>query len=140
MARSSTSKRKSSREDLDAYIGGRIKSRRSFLGISQDKLGSYLGVTFQQVQKYEKGTNRVSASMLYDVARILSVDVTYFYEGFRGEQTLNDDEDPVYIGGGVLNEKETAELLRSYYGISIPSVRKKFSELMKTLAGSELKD
>ena len=75
--------------DVDDYVGGRIKERRVELGLSQTAVAVQLGLTFQQVQKYERGYNRVSASRLYDLSKILNVDIEYFFEGFR------DDDIPV---------------------------------------------
>ncbi len=69
--------------DVDNYVGGRIKARRLELGLSQTAVADQLGLTFQQVQKYERGYNRVSASRLYDLSKILSVDIAYFFAGFR---------------------------------------------------------
>ena len=74
-------KTKNINKDLDIYIGNRVKLRRTMLGISQDRLGTSLGITFQQIQKYEKGVNRISASTLYSIANILGVDFSYFIEG-----------------------------------------------------------
>ena len=69
--------------DVDNYVGSRIRTRRVELGLSQTVVADQLGLTFQQVQKYERGYNRVSASRLYDLSKILSVDIAYFFEGFR---------------------------------------------------------
>lgn len=72
-------------EDVDKYVGGRIRARRVELGLSQTAVADQLGLTFQQVQKYERGYNRVSASRLYDLTKILGVDIAYFFEGFRDD-------------------------------------------------------
>ena len=69
--------------DVDGHVGRRIRERRLGLGISQEKLGNALGISFQQIQKYEVGTNRVAASRLWDMANILEVDVVYFFEGIK---------------------------------------------------------
>ncbi len=71
--------------NVDNHVGGRIKERRAELGLSQTAVAVQLGLTFQQVQKYERGYNRVSASRLYDLSKILNVDVEYFFEGFRDD-------------------------------------------------------
>ncbi len=71
--------------DVDNYVGGRIRARRVELGLSQTVVADQLGLTFQQVQKYERGYNRVSASRLYDLTKILGVDIAYFFEGFRDD-------------------------------------------------------
>ena len=69
---------------VDVHVGGRVRLRRRFLGLSQTELATAVGVTFQQVQKYERGFNRVSASKLYEIARVLKVPLSYFFEGFDG--------------------------------------------------------
>ena len=71
--------------NVDNYVGGRIKERRVELGLSQSAVAVQLGLTFQQVQKYESGYNRVSASRLYDLSKILNADIEYFFEGFRDD-------------------------------------------------------
>jgi transcriptional regulator with XRE-family HTH domain len=123
---------KSPSGDLDSYIGSRVKFRRSALGISQDKLGENLGVTFQQIQKYEKGINRISASTLYNIAGVLSTDFSYFIRGYQNS-SLNDENVPVYEFDNS-KKKESTELLRSYYKITDPTVRKKIVELIKALS------
>ncbi|MDR2158139.1 MAG: helix-turn-helix domain-containing protein [Holosporaceae bacterium] len=133
MAVYGSSSKKSCRNHLDSHIGSRVKSRRSFLGISQEKLGNYLGITFQQVQKYEKGINRISASTLYDISNLLSVDLSYFIEGYNGPASLSENGAPIYETDRAL-KKETTELLRAYHKIKDPSVRKKMLELIKTIA------
>lgn len=138
MADYSSSGKKSCRNHLDWHIGSRVKSRRSFLGISQEKLGNYLGITFQQIQKYEKGVNRISASALYEIANALSVDLSYFVEGYDKAASLNEDAAPAYETDRLL-KKETTELLRAYNKISDPSVRKKVLELIKMIAATQKK-
>jgi transcriptional regulator with XRE-family HTH domain len=130
------SETKSSRNSLDLHIGSRVKTRRSFLGISQEKLGNYLGITFQQIQKYEKGANRISASALHRIADILSVDLSYFFEGYNGAPSVSEENAIVYELDQT-KKKETAELLRSYYKIENPAIRKKVCELVKSIAISQ---
>ncbi len=126
---------KLSHKDLDAYIGRKLKFRRTMLGISQDKLGSYLGITFQQIQKYEKGTNRVSASMLCSISKMLKVDIGYFVEGFESSDALRDDNKATYDATAKMKEsKEIANLLKSYDKISTPAVKKKIADLVKVIA------
>ncbi len=118
---------KVSHKDLDVHIGQKVKFRRSMLGISQDKLGSYLGVTFQQVQKYEKGTNRISASMLYNIANMLNVDMKYFVDDFYINKVLHDGSVPTYdVDFSKKKEtKETVDLLKAYYKITDPYNKEK---------------
>ena len=106
--------------------------------MSQEKLGEAIGLTFQQVQKYERGANRIGASRMYDLSRVLSVPVSYFYED------MADDVKNREIGAGVspgqepekdpLSRRETLELVRAYYRITDEQVRKRLFELTKTLA------
>ena len=121
--------------DLDIYIGNRVKLRRTMLGISQDRLGTSLGITFQQIQKYEKGVNRISASTLYNIANVLGVDFSYFIEGFEGNNEIRDENVPAYEFDNT-KKKETMELLRAYYKISDPMLRKRVLDFVKGLSSS----
>ena len=129
-------------KSLDAFIGDRVKQRRVALGMSQDKLGAYLGITFQQVQKYEKGVNRISASMLYTIATVLNVEIDYFIDGFNNSDnqtnSLKEESSPVYEVD-MRNKKESLDLLKAYYSISDLSVRKKVLELVKAFSHSSKK-
>ena len=121
-------------KSLDAFIGEKVKQCRIALGMSQDKLGSYLGITFQQVQKYEKGINRISASML-------NVEIQYFIEGFNNNNhtnSLKEESSPIYEVD-MRNKKESLDLLKAYYSISDLSVRKKVLELVKAFSHSSKK-
>lgn len=119
--------------EIDKSIGMRLKVRRSILGISQDKLASSLGVTFQQVQKYEKGANRISASTLYKISKILNIPINYFFDSldssnfFVCENTTKEYE----ISSEVLSKKETYDLLKNYYKIENLAVRKKILDFVK---------
>ena len=132
------SKVRNTNKELDTYIGGRIKCRRSMLGMSQDKLGSHLGITFQQIQKYEKGANRVSASMLHQISNILSVDITYFTNGFDGRKMLQETNSSAYAADAA-KRKESADLLKAYYKIDDQSIRKKILKLVKTFSSATKK-
>ncbi|MDR1561017.1 MAG: helix-turn-helix domain-containing protein [Holosporaceae bacterium] len=129
---------KSSYKDLDLYIGNRVKFRRSALGISQDRLGMYLGITFQQIQKYEKGVNRISASTLYNIANALSTDFAYFVRGYQNS-SLRENNVPSYEFDNS-KKKESMDLLRSYYKITDPVVRKKILSIIKTFATTTSKN
>ncbi|MDR2723876.1 MAG: helix-turn-helix domain-containing protein [Holosporaceae bacterium] len=140
MADYSVLKTKSFRNSLDLYIGKRVKARRFSLGISQEKLGGYLDITFQQVQKYEKGINRISASTLYNIANILGVELSYFVEGYQQQPSaLGEGSKPTYELDQ-FPKKETAELLRFFYKIPDPSVRKKIMDLVKAIASTQKND
>lgn len=131
---------------VDVHVGGRVRLRRVFLGYSQEKLANALGLTFQQIQKYERGANRISASKLYELSRILSVPVTYFFEGVEseGEGGAASAEESGATGGGSIhssdpdftNQRETLQLISSYYRIPDAKVRAEVLSLLKTLGRS----
>jgi transcriptional regulator with XRE-family HTH domain len=126
---------------VDVHVGSRIRLRRNMLGMSQEKLGENLGITFQQIQKYEKGTNRVGASRLQAIASILGVPVSFFFEDAPGQEPgramgLAEDSSTAYVTG-FLSSPEGIQLSRAFVGISNPKVRRKVLELVKALAGQE---
>ena len=128
---------------VDVHVGKRVRLRRTLLGISQEQLGASLNITFQQVQKYERGANRISASRLWDISQILDVQISHFFDDMsvdtmrssprlvsRGENIDFDDDnvrDP-------MARRETLELVRTYYSIESSKVRKRISEMVKSLA------
>ncbi|MFC7734785.1 helix-turn-helix domain-containing protein [Roseomonas sp. GCM10028921] len=132
---------------IDVHVGSRVRLRRTLLGMSQEKLGEALGLTFQQVQKYERGVNRIGASRLFDLARVLDVPIGFFFDdmpdsmggaasGFRSRlggltETQEGFEDDT------LHKRETLELVRAYYRITEPAVRKRVFDLIKSLAPTE---
>ena len=112
---------------VDVLVGRRVRERRALEGMSQTAVAEKLGLSFQQLQKYEKGTNRISASRLYELAQLLGVPVSYFYEGMEeGKSAPSQDE--------VLTKRETLELVRAYYAISDREVRDKIRGLVKAAA------
>ncbi len=138
--------RESRASPIDAHVGSRIRLRRTLLGLSQERLGDALGLTFQQVQKYERGINRVGASRLFDLARVLDVPISFFFDDMPeplGSHAPN--LAPAGFGGmaeaqegfgsdSVMNRRETIDLLRAYYRISDAAVRKRVFELIRSLA------
>ncbi|MEO3429046.1 helix-turn-helix transcriptional regulator [Pelagibius sp. CAU 1746] len=128
---------------VDVHVGGRVRLRRVFLGYSQEKLANALGLTFQQIQKYERGANRISASKLYELSRILSVPVTYFFEGVESEGESGSaagQEAGVTVASTIhssdpdfTNQRETLQLISSYYRIPDAKVRAEVLSLLKTL-------
>jgi transcriptional regulator with XRE-family HTH domain len=115
----------------DVFVGARVRFRRKELGLSQGRLAERLGITFQQVQKYEKGVNRVGASRLADMARILSVPVSYFFEDAEGPEP---SEAGVSSMSNVLTMAGATDLLRAYSHISNPALRKVVLNLARSLA------
>jgi len=125
---------------VDIHVGRRLRSRRTILGMSQEELGESVGITFQQVQKYERGLNRIGASRLHEFSCLLGVNVSYFYEdlGNQGGGLLSG----LAEGGDSfehdnLNNKEVLALVRAYYAIEDIQVRKKIMSLMKSLSGNK---
>jgi transcriptional regulator with XRE-family HTH domain len=119
---------------IDVHVGKRIRTRRLFLGMNQETLANALGLTFQQVQKYEGGANRVSASRLSAMADILGVPISFFFGDLQldeGKQTPAEQE-----ARERMERPETIELIRLYYGITDPQVRQQFLEMVKAVAAA----
>ena len=131
--------------EIDAHVGSRLRLRRLLLGISQEKLGVALGLTFQQIQKYERGANRVGASRLFDLSRTLDVPVSYFFSDMPEETAavmpvrlagrMSASREPS-LDADVLLSKETAELVRAYYAISNLEVRRRTLDFLRTVSES----
>lgn len=125
---------------VDRHVGGRVRLRRTLAGMSQEQLGEQLGVTFQQVQKYEKGSNRISASRLWQIAEILDVPVAFFFEGTRTSAAQNAAgfaEDRQAEITGIANSTESLQLLRYFTHIIDPKVRRSVVDLTRSLASAE---
>ena len=132
---------------VDVHVGARIRLRRTLLGMSQERLGDALGLTFQQVQKYERGVNRVGASRLFDLSRILDVPINFFYENMVDPASSGDtgarsatgfaEQQDGFGTDETLSKRETLELVRAYYRITDPNIRKKMFDLMKSMAPAE---
>lgn len=123
---------------IDIHVGARLRLRRTLLGLSQEKLGEAVGITFQQLQKYERGSNRISASRLYTLSQVLGVPVSFFFDDLylpehEGENVsiINDFQSKEV---DALAKRETLELVRAYYRIQDPWVRKRTFDLIKALA------
>jgi transcriptional regulator with XRE-family HTH domain len=117
---------------IDVHVGKRVRMRRLLLGMNQETLANALGLTFQQVQKYEGGANRVSASRLAAMAEILKVPISFFFGDLQ-----SDDAKPTAAERewrDYLERPETIELIRLYYAIPDPQVRQKFLEMVKSIA------
>ncbi|MEE8371980.1 MAG: helix-turn-helix transcriptional regulator [Sphingomonadales bacterium] len=127
-------------DPIDVHVGSRVRLRRTLLGLSQQKLGTALGLTFQQIQKYERGANRIGSSRLFRLSRILDVEVAYFFEELpagvlSGAKGLAETEGSGFAADQ-LSRRETLELVRAYYRISDPKVRKRVFELVKAVGQS----
>ncbi|MDN5929006.1 MAG: helix-turn-helix domain-containing protein [Hyphomicrobiales bacterium] len=126
---------------IDIHVGSRVRLRRNMLGMSQEKLGEKLGITFQQVQKYEKGTNRVGASRLQAIASTLDAPVSFFFEDAPGQnpsQTggFSEDSGASYVVD-FISSSEGLQLNRAFVRISDPKIRRKIIDLVRTLAPEE---
>ena len=119
-------------DPIDVHVGQRVRARRKMLGLSQTLLGKELGVTFQQVQKYERGTNRIGSSRLFRVSNALDVPVSYFFEG--AETKLPGYNPMEGLDGDAFEKEETQELVEAYYRIVDPRIRKKVLGLARLLA------
>ena len=129
---------------IDMHVGKRIRLRRTLLGMSQEQLGSELDITFQQVQKYERGANRVSASRFWDISQIHDSPINYFFVDMS-ENTMRSSPWRVSRGADDVDlsdeqtkdpmaRRETLELVRTYYSIKTPLVRKRVSDMVKSIA------
>jgi transcriptional regulator with XRE-family HTH domain len=133
---------------IDVHVGSRIRLRRTLLGMSQERLGEALGLTFQQVQKYERGVNRVGASRLFDLSRVLDVPISFFFDdmpesltsvygGSASRRAVGYAEAGDGYADDALNRRETLELVRAYYRITDPGVRKRVFDLIKSMGPAE---
>ncbi len=132
---------------VDVHVGARLRVRRTLMGMSQTTLGDAIGLTFQQVQKYENGKNRISASRLFALTRVLDVPIEYFFDdmptavaasspaqgGGRAKEPPSYEPDP-------MAKRETLELVRAYYKITDPELRKRLFEMVKALGAAASKD
>jgi transcriptional regulator with XRE-family HTH domain len=125
---------KKSTGSVDKEIGSRVRMRRMLIGMSQEKLGEMLNLTFQQVQKYEKGTNRISASRLLDIARVLGVNINFFYEGLTGEKKegFQEDASPPYVAA-FMSTPEGLQLMRAFTQVKSARVRRGIVQLVMTI-------
>lgn len=130
---------------IDVHVGGRVRLRRTMLGMSQDKLADALGLTFQQIQKYEKGVNRIGASRVFEVSRILGVPIQFFFDDYNAEtgRSYGFAESGPDDGAAImdlLNSPEGVQLCKHFAAITDPKIRKRVLELVKSLSdGDSLK-
>ena len=147
-------KKPSGPHPVDAHVGLRLRQRRTLMGLTQEKLGDALGLTFQQVQKYERGTNRIGASRLFHLSQLLAVPVSYFFDDMpqnvvAGYGSLDGDTGYAQNAGGHVGfsdgsqsrldddpmaRKETMDLVRAYYSIDDTASRRRLLDLVRTMA------
>lgn len=135
---------------IDSHVGSRIRLRRTLMGMSQERLGEALGLTFQQVQKYERGVNRVGASRLFDLSRVLDVSISFFFDDMPeplsnlhgGHHTTRAaggfaEAQAAYGADDTMTKRETQELVRAYYRITDPAIRKRVFDLIKSMGPAD---
>lgn len=125
--------------EIDVHVGARVRQRRRLLGLSQEQLGKALGLTFQQVQKYERGVNRIGASRLHQLGAALGVPVGFFFEGLAGGSGGAGSGASGGASGldpDAMSSRETLDLVRAYYAVGDPAVRRKVVDLLRALAGA----
>ncbi|MEP5153170.1 helix-turn-helix transcriptional regulator [Planktotalea sp.] len=111
---------------VDEHVGKRIRHRRWLVGVTQQQLAEKVGIKFQQIQKYETGANRVSASRLWDIAEALEADVSFFFAGMDQVEDLPTESEASAVPSDILNDKEALDLVRSYYSIPEEQRRRLF--------------
>jgi transcriptional regulator with XRE-family HTH domain len=134
------------KQDIDAHVGKRLRLRRTMMGLSQEAVAKAVGITFQQVQKYEKGTNAMNANRLYEFARFMNVPVAYFFEGMDPFTGAAGGEDNVvgfaearsdkFQHRGV-SDRESLEMMKAFKRIAEPSIRKRLADLVRAVADNK---
>lgn len=129
---------------VDIYVGRRLRLRRTILGMSQEAIGKMVGVTFQQIQKYERGINRMGSSRLYSFSKALGVPISYFFEGFDDYSAQQSEEGlaaaepatPAFVHDAA-NNRDVFEVMRAFSQIKSPAVRKRIIDLVKAMAAED---
>lgn len=127
---------------IDTHVGVKVKARRILLGMTQGQLGQAIGLTFQQVQKYERGVNHMAINRLVDISKALSVSVDYFFEGMPGigkgkkpgHGFADNDQDEFSGAGNPFTQRDILELIRAYSSIKDPALKKQLLEMAKIMA------
>ena len=116
---------------IDIYVGKRVRFKRKMVGLTQSDLGERVGLTFQQIQKYEKGENRISASKLFQIAQILKTSVSFFFDGYR-ENVANDSMEEKTI-----DDKQSVNLVQSFKSIKNPKLKKRIMMLIESVSDED---
>jgi transcriptional regulator with XRE-family HTH domain len=131
---------KKSPNPIDKHVGSRVRMRRMMISMSQEKLGEQLGITFQQIQKYEKGTNRIGASRLQQIANVLGVPVAFFFEGAPTQQgttgLFRESPSPAYVSD-FLATSDGLALVKSFMRVKDPKVRRRIVDLVEAISSEE---
>jgi transcriptional regulator with XRE-family HTH domain len=133
---------KKSPNPIDKHVGSRVRMRRMMIGMSQEKLGEQLGITFQQIQKYEKGTNRIGASRLQQIASVLGVPVSFFFEGAptlepTSETGFSEAASPAYVSD-FLATSDGLALTKAFMKVRDPKVRRRIVDLVEAIVADEV--
>ena len=121
------------RHPVDVHVGRRVRQRRWMMGVTQQQLAERVGIKFQQIQKYETGMNRISASRLWDIAHALDADVSFFFDGLEGAEAGGDGAERSSLPRDVMADREALELVRSYYAIP-EAQRRRLFDLARVLS------
>ena len=131
---------RNSQNPIDKHVGNRVRMRRMMIGMSQEKLGEKLGITFQQIQKYEKGTNRIGASRLQQIATVLSVPVSFFFEGAPVPEgaggALSEPASPAYVSD-FLSSSDGLALTKAFMKVKDAKVRRRIVDLVEAMVAEE---
>lgn len=131
-----------SKQDIDAHVGKRLRLRRTMLGLSQEAVAKAVGITFQQVQKYEKGSNAMNASRMYEFARFMNVPVAYFFEGLDAASSFEGDKNTQGFSEGIgdkfehktVSDRESLEIMKAFKRIKEQVIRKRLADLVRAVA------
>ncbi len=132
------------KHDIDSHVGKRLKQRRTIMGLSQEAVAKAVGITFQQVQKYEKGSNAMNANRLYEFSRFMNVPVAYFFEGVEGASAahnmasgLSESSASAFEHENVASDRESLEVMKSFKRIKEPIIRKRLADLLRAVADNK---
>lgn len=125
------------KQDIDAHVGKRLRQRRTMLGLSQEAVAKAVGITFQQVQKYEKGANAMNSSRLYEFAQFMHVPVAYFFEGLdsgNAAQGFSEGEAEKFAHPGRVSDRESLEMMKAFKRIKEQVIRKRLADMVRAIA------
>jgi|CXWL01.1.fsa_nt_gi transcriptional regulator with XRE-family HTH domain len=132
------------KHDIDGYVGKRLKQRRTIMGLSQEAVAKAVGITFQQVQKYEKGSNAMNANRLFEFSRFMNVPVAYFFEGIEQNPSPHNmsvgfAETPAleFDNDSMASDRESLEMMKSFKRIKEPVVRKRIADLLRAISDNK---
>lgn len=139
MAKTAFTKQVVTKQDVDTHVGKRLRLRRTMMGLSQEAVAKAVGITFQQVQKYEKGSNAMNASRLYEFARFMNIPVAYFFEGLDAlgearQAGLSESSAEGFEHRGAVSDRESLEIMKAFKRIKEQVVRKRVADLVRAIA------